>query len=58
MLLSIILIKCHLEISGNDNNEEHPLKILFIFTKFLIFHFEILGKDCNDKQFINIPSAN
>ena len=46
IFLSFILLKSHLEISGKDNNDEHPLKIVFIFTFFRFY----LGNDFNERN--------
>ena len=40
--------------SDNDDNDEHPLNILFISITLLVFYFEISGKDNNDEQPKNI----
>ena len=45
----------HLEISGSDLSDLHPLKILFILILLLNFHFEISGINVNDEQFSKIP---
>ena len=49
------LLVFHFEISGKDDNDEHPLKKQTIFLKtLLVFHFEISGKDINDEHLSNI----
>ena len=55
LFLSIILSIFHLAIFGNDNNDEHPLKILSTVSKLFKSHFDILGNDCNDEHFQNNP---
>ena len=40
----------HFEISGNDNNDEHPQNIALISLALDIFHFEISGNDNNDEH--------
>ena len=44
----------HFDISGNDNNEEHPLNIYFISVTFEVSQFDISGKDDNDEHPQNI----
>ena len=44
----------HLEISGNDDNEEHPENIYHIFVILDVFHLEISGNDNNDEHPENI----
>ena len=40
-----------MDISGNDDNEEHSAKIHHISFKFLVFHLDISG---NDFKFIHL----
>ena len=44
------LLVFHLEISGKDDNDEHPTNIPVISVTLLVFHFEISGKDDNDEH--------
>ena len=44
----------HFEISGSDNNEEHPLNIPHMSTTFEVFHFEISDNNFSDEQLKNI----
>ena len=39
------LIVFHLEISGKDDNDEHPENILLISLTLTVFHLEISSKD-------------
>ena len=48
MLVTLIIF--HFEISGKDNNDEHPINISLISLTLTIFHSEISGKGDNDKQ--------
>ena len=48
----VALFVFHLEISGNDDNEEHEKNLISLF--FLVFHLGISGKDNNNLQLINI----
>ena len=40
----------HLEISGNDINDEHPLNKKDILLILVKFHLEISGKDNSDEH--------
>ena len=44
----------HSEISGKDNNDEHPQKIQLKSVTLLVFHFEISGNDNYDEHPSNI----
>ena len=50
----LTLLVFHLDISGNDDNDSHPLNIRLIFLTFLVFHLDISGNDDNDEQYLNI----
>ena len=39
----------HFDISGKDNNNEHPLNIYSILIISDVFHFDISDKDNNDE---------
>ena len=43
-LISVTLEIFHLEISGKDFNDSHPLNISFILFTLFVFHLEISGK--------------
>ena len=43
----------HLDISGNDFNDEHPSNIDLIFIQEEKLHFDIKGKDFNDEHPLN-----
>ncbi len=44
------LLVIHLEISGNDGNDEQFLNIHSALVTLLVFHLDISGKDNNDLQ--------
>ena len=44
----------HFEISGKDDNDEHPINIKLTLVTLIVFHFEISGKDDNDEHPLNI----
>ena len=46
ILVKILVL--HFQISGNDDNDEHPSNIECILVTLLVFHFEISGNDDND----------
>ena len=53
-LILLTLEIFHFEISGNDDNDEHPQNIKLMLSTFEIFHFEISGNDNNDEHPQNI----
>ena len=44
------LLIFHFDISGNDINEEHPLKISWKLLTLQTFHFDISDNDINDEH--------
>ena len=42
----------HLDISGNDTNDEHLLNIPFIYVILLAFHLDKSGNDDSDEQLL------
>ena len=49
-LISVTLEVFHLEISGNDDNDEQPSNIFLISVTLEVFHLDISGNDDNDEQ--------
>ena len=49
----ILFIFLNLEISGYNNNEEHPINIPFISVTFGRDHFEISGNKDKDEHPLN-----
>ena len=44
------LLNFHLEISGNEIKDLHPLKRKEIIYIYSVFHFDISGKDSKDSH--------
>ena len=44
----------HLDISGKDIKELHPLNIPLILVTLFVFHLDISGNDDKDEQLENI----
>ena len=49
-IILVTLLVFHLEILGNDDNDEQLQNISLIFLTLLVFHLEISGNDNNDEQ--------
>ena len=49
-LILLTLEVFHFEISGNDDNDEHPLNIRLILLTLEVFHFDISCNDDNDEH--------
>ena len=49
------LITFHLQISGNSDNDEHPLNKYCMQITLLVSHFEISGNDFKDEHSLNNP---
>ena len=50
MLISLILLVFHFEISGNDDNDSQSENIKQISLILSAFHFEISGNEDNDEH--------
>ena len=48
--MSVLFSVFQFEISGKDDNDEHPANIALMSVLFSVFQFEISGKDDNDEH--------
>ena len=46
----VLFVIFHIEISGKDNNEEHPENKHIISVTFSVIHFDISGNDFKEEQ--------
>ena len=50
LILILLLLFSHLDISGKNDKDMHSSNISFIFFRFEVSHYEISGKKVNEKQ--------